>query len=535
MIQYKKTSLISSKYVEKDDLKDEVEKLKNETYSMLLDLCAVDYPDSEFRFEIVYHFLSVKRNNRVRIKVKLREGESLESITEIQPSADWFEREAFDLFGVEFKGHPNLKRILTHHEFQGHPLRKDYPADYQQHLSAPAPVQFSKGECDENLMPLNIGPSHPAVHGALRIVADLEGETIKKADVEIGYLHRCFEKMSENHAYNQVIPFTDRLNYCSAPINNVAYCKAVEELMDIEIPEKAQALRIVLCELSRTIDHIVCIGAGAVDVGAVTSFFQLFSYRELVYSLFEKLCGARLTVSLTRIGGMAQEPPAGWYKEVLKVCDQIAEGVKDLDDLLTVNKIFIKRTSGVGVVSAKEAISYGYTGPLLRASGVQYDLRVTEPYYIYDQLDFDMAVGTTGDLYDRYLVRVEEMRQSLKIIKQICENVPEGDYTIRDRSIVLPEKKDVYGNIEGLMSHFMLIINGLKPPKGEIYSAVESANGELGFYLVSDGSGKPYRLKVRPPCFQALQSFPEQIEGLQTSDAIAVLGSMNIVAGELDR
>jgi NADH-quinone oxidoreductase subunit C/D len=291
----------------------------------------------------------------------------------------------------------------------------------------------------------------------------------------------------------------------------------------------------MLCELSRIIDHIVCIGAASVDIGALTGFFHLFSYRELVYNLFEKLCGARLTVALTRVGGMAQDPPAGWYKEVLKVCDQIEEGVKELDDLLTGNKIFISRTSDVAPISSEDAIAWGYTGPLLRATGIEHDLRKSEPYYIYDELDFDIPVGSTGDLYDRYLVRVEEMRQSLKIIRQIARNVPEGDYTIRDKNIVLPEKRDVYGNIEGLMNHFMLIINGLRPPKGEVYSAVEAANGELGFYLVSDGSGKPYRLKVRPPCFAIYQSFPEQIKGVQVADVVAVLGSMNVIAGELDR
>lgn len=539
MEQYKVLENHGERYVkiEPQDLKEYVVKIKAQGFEFLLDICGVDYPERAKRFEVVYRFYSFSKKARLRVTVNLAEEQSVETLVEVYPSANWFERETWDMFGIKFEGHPYLKRLLTHHEFEGHPLRKDYPADYQQHLSSSLPIHFTEGEegLNSNFVPINIGPSHPATHGTLRIMAELEGETVKRANVEIGYLHRCFEKMAETHAYNQVIPYTDRLNYCSAPINNVAYCKAVEELMGVEIPPKAQALRVMLCELSRIIDHIVCIGAASVDIGALTGFFHLFSYRELVYNLFEKLCGARLTVALTRVGGMAQEPPAGWYKEVLKVCDQIEEGVKELDDLLTGNKIFISRTSGVAPISKEAAMSWGYTGPLLRATGVEHDLRKLEPYYIYDQLDFDIPIGTTGDLYDRYLVRVEEMRQSLKIIRQVAKNIPEGDYTIRDKNIVLPEKKDVYGNIEGLMNHFMLVINGLKPPKGEIYSAVEAANGELGFYLVSDGTGKPYRLKVRPPCFAIYQSFSKQIEGLQLADVVAVLGSMNVIAGELDR
>ncbi|MES2856732.1 MAG: NADH dehydrogenase (quinone) subunit D, partial [Bdellovibrionota bacterium] len=386
-----------------------------------------------------------------------------------------------------------------------------------------------------SLVPLNIGPSHPATHGTLRVMAELEGETVVRANVELGFLHRCFEKMAETHPYNQVIPYTDRLNYCSAPLNNVAYCKAVERMLGVEIPAKAQAMRVILSELSRVIDHIVCIGANAVDLGALTTFFHLFTYREQVYSLFEKLCGARLTVSLTRIGGMAQDAPPGWFNDVMDTVKNIRKGIDELDTLLTGNKIWIQRTQGVGAISAEDAIQWGYTGPLLRAAGVSLDLRKATPYYGYDQLDFDVPIGSTGDVFDRYLVRVAEMRQSLKIIEQVCRNVPEGDWTIRDKGIVLPEKKDVYGNIEGLMNHFMLVIKGLRPPVGELYDATEAGNGELGFYLVSDGSGRPYRLRARPPCFAIYQSFPEQVRGGLVADVVSILGSMNLIAGELDR
>jgi NADH-quinone oxidoreductase subunit C/D len=516
---------------------------ETQRFDFMMDICGADYPErvksGQKRFEVVYHLFSSRNFKRLRIKAQVGEGESIDSAIPVWKNANWFEREAYDMFGILFAGHPNLRRILCHHEFKGHPLRKDYDADHQQHCSSVLPLHFdpdpnwsSEGK---NLVPLNIGPSHPATHGTLRVMAELDGETIARAGVELGFLHRCFEKMGETHPYNQVIPYTDRLNYCSAPMNNVGYCKAVERLLGVEIPPKAQAMRVILAELSRVIDHIVCIGANAVDLGALTAFFHLFTYREMVYSLFEKLCGARLTVSLTRIGGMAQDAPPGWFNDVLDTCRKIRVGVDEIEQLLTNNKIWIQRTQGVGRISADEAIQWAYTGPLLRAAGVSLDLRKASPYYLYSQLDFDVPIGSTGDVYDRYLVRVAEMRESLKIVEQVAKNVPAGDYTIRDRGIVLPEKKDVYGNIEGLMNHFMLIIKGLRPPVGEIYDATEAANGELGFYLVSDGSGRPYRLRPRPPCFAIYQSFPEMITGGLLSDVISVLGSMNLIAGELDR
>lgn len=530
--------------VDKDSVPAVFQQFKDSgRFDFLMDVTAVDHLNKmagrQKRFDVVYHLFSSKTYARLRVKAQVGEGEAIPSITGIYRAANWFEREAYDMFGIHFSGHPNLSRILVHHEFVGHPLRKDYDADQQQHCSSAMPLHFEpnpnfKSE-GRQLLPLNIGPSHPATHGTLRVMAEVEGETIARANVELGFLHRCFEKMAETHPYNQVIPYTDRLNYCSAPMNNIGYCKAVERLLGVEIPARAQAMRIVLAELSRIIDHFVCIGANAVDLGALTGFFHLFTYREMVYSLFEKLCGARLTVSMTRIGGMAQDAPEGWFDDVLETCKKISEGVDQLDGLLTGNKIWQQRTQGVGKISAEDAIAWGYTGPCLRAAGVGLDLRKAQPYYGYDQLDFKIPVGTTGDVFDRYLVRVAEMRESLKIIQQVCKNMPEGDYTIRDKSIVLPEKSEVYGNIEGLMNHFMLVIKGLRPPVGDIYDATEAANGELGFYLVSDGSGRPYRLKVRPPCFAIYQSFPDQITGGLLADVIAILGSMNLIAGELDR
>ena len=511
-------------------------------FDFLMCISGVDYTEREKRFEVCYELFSSKSIRRLRIKVPVNETEEISTAQFVYPTADWFEREIFDMYGLKFKDHPNMRRILTHHQFKGHPLRKDYPADLQQHLSESLefcmdnePDGSPPNDEGKELIPLNIGPSHPATHGTFRIMALMDGERIHRANVELGYLHRCFEKMAETHPYNQVIPYTDRLNYCSAPMNNVGYCKAVEEMLGVEVPPKAQAIRVILCELSRIIDHIVCIGTGALDIGALTGFFHVFTYREKVYTLFEKLCGARLTVSMTRVGGMANEPPPGWFDDILQFCKEMQKGIEELDTLLTNNKIWMSRTQNVGRLDTEQAIAWGYTGPCLRATGLNLDLRKVEPYYAYETLDFEVPIGTTGDVYDRYLVRVEEMRQSIKIIEQICKNVPPGDYTIRDKNIVLPEKKDVYGNIEGLMNHFMLVIHGLRPPKGELYSATESANGELGFYLISDGGPKPYRLKVRAPCFAIYQSFPHCIRGGLVADAVAILGSMNIIAGELDR
>ncbi len=510
-------------------------------FDFLMDICGVDFPQRAKRFDVVYHLFSSHDSSRLRIKVALAENEPIETAINIWRGADWFEREAYDMFGIHFEGHPNLRKILTHHQFVGHPLRKDYEADHQQHCTDVLPIHFDHDDnqrgdvLNENLVPLNIGPSHPAMHGTLRVMVELDGETIVRANCEIGFLHRCFEKMAETHPYNQVIPYTDRLNYCSAPSNNVGYCKTVEKLLDIEIPPRAQAMRVILMELSRIIDHIVAIGTGGVDLGALTGFFHLFTYREKVYNLYEKLCGARLTVSMTRVGGMAQDAPEGWFEDVLGFCKEMRAGVDEITKLMLDNKIFIKRCQGVCPVKANEAIQWGYTGPLLRASGVNLDLRKAAPYYGYDGLDFDVPVGTNGDVYDRYLVRIEEMRQSIRIVEQVCKKVPGGDYSVRDRGIALPEKKDVYGNIEGLMNHFMLMIKGLRPPIGETYDATEAPNGELGFYLISDGSANPYRLKVRPPCFAIYQSFPHVVRGAMLADAIATVASMNVIAGELDR
>ncbi len=390
-------------------------------------------------------------------------------------------------------------------------------------------------EADSKYMRLNVGPSHPATHGTLRIFVELEGEILRDMKLEIGYLHRCFEKMGETHAWNQVIPFTDRLNYCSAMMNNVGYVMAVEKLLGIEVTPRCQRIRVIMCELSRIIDHLVCIGANSVDIGALTCFWYFFRERENVYDLFEALCGARLTTSATRVGGLYKDLPDGWVEWAKKVIKQIPRTLDDVDGLLTNNRIWIDRTKGVGPISKELALDYGFTGPCLRATGIAHDLRKASPYYGYDQFKWNVVTSEGGCTYSRYLVRMGEMRESLKILEQALEDIPEGPVNVADWSISLPPKEQVYTTIEGLMAHFKLVMHGIKPPVGEIYSATEAANGELGFFIRSEGEGRPYRVRCRPPCFAIYQGFPEMALNQTVSDAVSTLGSLNIVAGELDR
>lgn len=384
-------------------------------------------------------------------------------------------------------------------------------------------------------MLLNMGPSHPATHGTLRILLELDGETIVRAIPEIGYLHRCFEKEAEDHTYTQVIPYTDRLNYVSGLMNNVGYCMAVEKLLGIDIPERAKYIRVIISELSRIIDHMVVIGTNAVDLGALTNYWYTFNVREKIYEWIERLTGARLTYTYTRVGGVPKDFPEGFEAGIRACLKDTRKAIRDVRGLLEKNRIFMDRTQNVGIISAEDAISYGFTGPCLRASGVAYDIRKDHPYYHYDEFDFEVPVGTIGDTYDRLMVRFEEMEQSIRIVEQAFKKIPEGAIMVADRRISLPPKHEVYNSIEGLISHFELIMFGIKTPVGDVYSYTEAANGELGFYIVSDGTGRPHRIKVRPPCYAIYQAFPQLIEGGMIADAVAILGSLNIVAGELDR
>ena len=543
--------------VGKDKLVDVLTHLRDtEGCEQLSDVVGVDYPDRDERFEVNYLLRSWKNNQRIIVKVNAAEDEPVPTATDVYRSADWHEREVFDLLGVPFAGHPDLRRILCHHEFEGHALRKDYPIEQGQECSRPEHlfndqditaaarrastlVTDLEGAGDEvhpsDLLTVNLGPSHPAMHGALRAEVLLDGETILEARTEIGYIHRCFEKESEDHTWAQVMPYTDRLNYCSAMLNNSIYASAVEKLIGIEATPRAQAIRVIVSELSRIIDHLVCICANLVDIGALTNYWYLYNVRESIYEQLEKLCGSRLTTNYARIGGMSHDLYDGFDAEIRGKLDQLDEGISDVMKLVARNGIFLDRTVDVGVISQADALSFGYTGPCLRATGLEYDLRKTNPYWGYENYDFAIPTGTNGDTHDRIMVRMAEMVQSRSIITQALENLPDGPLNVDDHSVVLPPKEMVYGSIEGVMNQFKLVSEGIQVPAGEAYGFGEGANGELGFFCVSDGTGHPYRLKVRPPCFPIFSSYTFLAEGGMIPDAIATLGSLNIIAGELDR
>ncbi|HET8645079.1 MAG TPA: NADH-quinone oxidoreductase subunit D, partial [Vicinamibacteria bacterium] len=432
------------------------------------------------------------------------------------------------------EGHPNLSRILTHDSFVGHPMRKDYPTGRRHVLREPRNWLLQRPEDTEHQV-VNIGPSHPAMHGTFRVQALMDGETIRGAAAEIGYMHRNFEKMAEMRTYWQIIPYTDRLNYCSSFMNGHGWALAVEKLLGIQAPPRAEAIRVILSELSRVMDHIVCIGANMVDLGAITPFFVTFRGRELIYELLEACCGARLTVSYVRIGGLAADVPEDFVDRCRTLVRQLREIIDEGDRLVTRNAIVIQRFRDVGIMPADEALSWGWVGPCLRGSGIAYDVRKDHPYSGYEQYDFDVPVGSIGDSYDRYLVRLEEMRQSLRIVEQAVDRLPGGPVIVQDRRVALPPKAEVYSTIESLMNHFKLVYEGILAPPGEVYGYTEGANGELGYYVVSTGTKHPWRVKVRPPCYNIYQAFPEMIKGGPLADAVAIIGGLNVIAGELDR
>ena len=435
-------------------------------------------------------------------------------------------------------------------------------------------------------MMLNIGPAHPAMHGIIRIITKLDGEQIEDVDVEIGYLHRGFEKMAEVVDYNGVIPYTDRLNYVSPLINNMGYCMTMEKLLGIEVPERCHYVRVILSEISRISDHLTCVGASAMELGAFTVFLYMIKAREYLWELVEKVTGARLTVSYCRVGGVKADLPEDFVEPCAEAFKEIRKVIDESHGLLTRNRIFVDRMSGTGVISAEDAISYGITGPFLRSTGVDYDVRKDCPYAVYDQLDFDVPVGTKGDNMDRYLLRMEEMEQSMRIVEAALREIPGGPVLVNpetgrpipasemvdlakvgnitaisggcavtgptlegsekakypsivtdEKRALLPPKEDTYGNIEGLMNHFKLVMfgHGVRPPQGEVYFPVEGANGELGFYVVSDGSGSAYRVRVRPPCFAIMSALPKLLVGDMIADMVPTFGSVNMIGGELDR
>ncbi len=537
--------------IEATEIKSIISRLKNEeNYTILLDITAVDYseyPDiTPSRFSVIYILRTSDFKKHLTIKAYVDDNSlEVDSINDLYHAANWAEREVFDQYGIKFKGHPNLKRILNHHQFIGHPLRKDYPVtkgqictETEDLMDEMIPRLKSKGysEVDlEDLMMLNIGPSHPASHGTIRNFVAMEGETIAACVTEIGYLHRGFEKACETHNYSQIIPYTDRLNYCSAILNNIGYCKAIEDMLKIEITPRAQMIRVIIGELSRITDHIVCNAANMVDLGGLTNFWYIFAPRDKAYDLFSKLTGARLTNTYTRIGGLEFDLYDGFDQDLENVLKDVEKAIVDSLSLVEHNKIFQDRTQDVGCIDAQFGINAGVTGPNLRATGIPFDLRKDAPYYGYENFDFDVVVGSHGDVYDRIMCRFEEMKQSIKIIRQAMKELPNGPINVDHPAVFLPSKKNVYGNIEGLMNQFKLIFEGIKVPKGEYYGATESGNGELGFYVVSDGSGTPYKVKCRPPCYYSLGAYADIVENNMLADAIVTMASMNFIAGEFDR
>lgn len=574
-------------------------------FELLVDLTCVDYLERAPRFEVVYLLHSFKTSERLRIKVPVDERDpQVQTVSDLWQIANWYEREVWDMFGIRFKGHPDLRRLLMYDEFKGHPLRKDYPITKRQPLvtgevtndsQISATADLAQKAVDKYVsdadglkvkhMFLNMGPSHPAMHGVVKIILELDGEKVVGSEVGIGYLHRAFEKHAENIAYNGVFPYTDRLNYVSPLINNVGYALAVEKLLGVEVTERCSYIRIVMSEISRIADHLTCIGAMAMELGAMTAFLYFMQAREAMYQLIEEVTGARVTVSYVRVGGVKSDLPHHFDKRVKEQIKEVRHQLKQVHKLLTRNRIFVDRVQHVGAISKQDAISYSFTGPMLRACGIEYDVRTTFPYSHYDQIEFDVPVGEHGDVYDRYLVRMEEMEQSCFIIEQALAKMPKGaimvdsegkeipaermadlgkfgqtagllqqvavtDPTLlgsnqpyhdqvyaADKRVTLPAKEKAYASIEGLMNHFMLVMDGygIRPPRGETYFPVEGANGELGFYVVSDGTDRAYRVRCRPPCFPFVAGFSKMIQGAQMADIIPTFGSINMIAGELDR
>ena len=536
--------------VDQEELHRAVEHLKQKMgYTLLTDITAVDNLDlshpASSRFEVIYIFRHERFSQTFALKVMVVNLDAgVQTIIDLYGAANWLEREVWDQYGIPFHGHPTLKRILNHMQFIGHPMRKDYEITKGQYCTE---TQDLKDEMDplletrglererDELMILNLGPSHPASHGTIRTLVALDGEKIVAGASEIGYLHRGFEKSCENHTYNQIIPYTDRLNYCSALMNNIGFAKTVEEMIGVTLPDRGIFIRVILAELSRVIDHLVCLAAGLLDMGGQTNYWYLFNPRNDAYDFLSKLTGARLTNSYMRIGGMTHDLYEGWEQDLEAVLKKVDKGIAESLQMIEHNRIFQDRLLNVSPVSGKEAIDYGFTGPNLRASGVPYDLRFASPYYYYDSFDFDMVVGSAGDTYDRLMVRFEEMLQSMRIIRQAAKQIPDGPVCAADHSVVMPPKSAVYTTIEGMMNQFKLVYEGVKVPRGEYYGATEAANGELGFYIVSDGSGTPYKVKVRAPSFLHMSAYPKIIENYQVGDAILTLGSLNIIAGEMDR
>lgn len=568
--------------VEAASIYDVLEFLKTDpgmSYDLLVDLMGVDVGGGR-PIRVWYQLWSMTHGRQLRVECRVPFDDlEIRSVTSLWRAANWLEREVWDMYGVTFTGHPDLRRILMPENYdEGFPLRKEFPlrgrfarseqvrralerkgeeiySREELEMAGVLPGMRAQGEelsgfpelgpemlpeaavdgLEADRMVINMGPQHPATHGVLRLVLQLDGETVERCIPHIGYLHTGFEKTCEYREWNQVIPYTDRMDYLAPMIYNVAYAGAVESLLGIEITPRCTVIRLILTELNRLLGHLLWLGTTAMDLGATTVFIYTFQERETIYNLHEAFCGTRITNSATRIGGMIADLPAGWVEACKDFIDRLPATLDESERLLTRNSIWMGRTVGVGVIDADTALNFGMTGPNLRASGIAYDVRKARPYLGYEEYDFDVPVGVTGDCYDRYLVRLAEMRQSIRILEQALDRLPDGPLNVDDPAIILPPKSAAMSSIDSMIAHFKLAMEGLQVPAGEVWYSVEATKGELGIGIISDGGSKPVRCRFRAPSFVNMAVLPYLVEGGLVSDVITANASIDIVLGEIDR
>lgn len=532
-------------------------------FDLLVDVTGIDRLKlgSEPRFATVYQLYSIPKRHSLRLVVPLPwDGDTQRpqcpSLVHVWPGADWHEREVYDLLGIEFTGHPWLRRILMPEDWVGHPLRKDYPlggepvnfsADRtsprfahlgRQIMEGPSyPSELPAGVDPENHLVINMGPQHPATHGVLRLAVELDGERVVSVNPDLGYLHSGFEKTGENKRYEKFIPYTDRMDYLAAMNNNLAYVLTVEKLLGVEIPPRAQYVRVILAELQRIASHLFWLATHAHDVSGTIHSLLMYCLREreTILDIFEMFCGARLTTTGMCVGGLRADIPGAFPDAVRSFLRGFRSYLKEYEAMLTRNPIWLSRLKGIGVLDRELAIALGVTGPMLRAAGVSFDLRKAQPYSSYDQFDFEIPTATESDCYARYQVRLREMEQSARIVEQAINRLPDGPYRTADRKVVLPPRPELDTSMESLIHHFKLVTEGYKPPVGDVYGMAENPKGILGFYLVSDGSAVPYRLRVRGPSFVNLMATDAMARGHLLSDLVTIIGSIDIVLGEVDR